>query len=190
MKRRAAFLDRDGTLVDDPGFLRDPDQVRLLPRAAAAVRALNDAGWLVVVVTNQSGIARGLLSEAEYHAVARRLEELLAGQGATLDAVYHCPHHPSVSACDCRKPGTAHYRGAAEALGIDLGESVWIGDRLSDLEPAATLGGRGILVLTGEGAAARPQAEERGFAVCQDLAAAVSELLAGPGREFEVPPPA
>jgi len=151
--RAAVFFDRDGTLVEDPGFLARPEQVRLLPGAAAAVRAVNDAGRLAVVVTNQSGIARGLLTEAEYAATAARLAELLAAEGARLDAQYHCPHLPELTGpCECRKPGTLLYRRAAADLGIDFGGSWWIGNAARDVEPARALGGAGA-ALVGEGAA-------------------------------------
>ena len=119
--RRAVFLDRDGTIIEDIGYLAAAADVRLLPGAAAAIARLNAAGLAVVVVTNQSGIARGLLDEAAYAATARRLDDLLAAQGARLDAHYHCPHHPEFTGpCECRKPGPLLYRRAAEELGIDL----------------------------------------------------------------------
>jgi len=113
-------LDRDGTIVEDPGFLHEPDKVKLLPGAAAAIRQLNDHGWLVVLVTNQSGIARGLYTVADYVAVQRRLGELLAAERAHLDGEYFCPHHPRFSGpCECRKPGLKLFRDAAHALDID-----------------------------------------------------------------------
>lgn len=144
----AVFFDRDGTLIEDPGFLSRVEQVRLLPGAAAAVRAVNDAGRLAVVVTNQSGIARGLLTEADYAATAARLGELLAAGGARLDAQYHCPHLPGLTGpCECRKPGTLLYRRAAADLGIDLRRSWWIGDAPRDVEPALVLGGAGAVLL-------------------------------------------
>ncbi len=149
--KAAVFFDRDGTLIEDPGFLSRPEQVRLLPGAVEAVRAVNQAGRLAVVVTNQSGIARGLLTEADYAATAARLTELLAAGGARLDAQYHCPHLPELTGpCECRKPGTLLYRRAAAELGIDLGRSWWIGDAPRDVEPGVTLGGAGA-VLLGEG---------------------------------------
>lgn len=149
----AVFLDRDGTLIEDPGFLAHPGQVRLLPGAAEAVRAVNAAGRLAVVVTNQSGIARGLLTEADYAGTAARLAELLAVAGARLDGQYHCPHLPEITGpCECRKPGTLLYRRAAAELGIALDRSWWIGDKARDVEPAAVLGGAGA-VLVGDGPA-------------------------------------
>ena len=146
--RPAVFLDRDGTLIEDPGYLRAPEQVRLLPGAAAAVRAVNEAGRLAVVVTNQSGIARGLLTGADYAATAARLAALLAAEGARLDGQYHCPHLPELSGpCDCRKPGTLLYRRAASDLGIDFAQSWWIGDAPRDVLPAAALGGAGAVLV-------------------------------------------
>ena len=101
----AVFLDRDGTIVEDAGFLHEPGKVKLLPGAAEAIRRLNQRGYLVICVTNQSGIARGLYTAAEYTAVQRRLTELLAAHDAHLDGSYFCPHHPQFTGpCECRKP--------------------------------------------------------------------------------------
>ena len=178
---QAAFLDRDGTIIDDPGYLHEPDKVRLLPGAAAAIRRLNEAGCLVVTASNQSGIARGLYTEADYHAVQARLVELLSAAGARLDASFFCPHHPQVTGpCDCRKPGTKLFRDAQAALGMDFGHSVWVGDRLTDVQPARVLGGRGILVATGQGNLHQGQARALGVTVVADLAAAADEILLAP----------
>jgi histidinol-phosphate phosphatase family protein len=147
-RHRAVFLDRDGTIIEDTGYLKDPARIRLLPGAAQAIARINNQGLLAIVVTNQSGIARGLLSETEYHSTERRLDELLAAAGAHIDAHYHCPHLPELTgSCECRKPGTLLYRQAAERFNIDLGQSWWVGDRARDVLPAAAFGGRGILVL-------------------------------------------
>jgi D-glycero-D-manno-heptose 1,7-bisphosphate phosphatase len=167
----AVFLDRDGTIIEDPGYLGDPDQVRLLPGAAAAIARLNHANRPVVVVTNQSGIARGLYDEAAYQATRRRLDQLLEAGGARIQAEYHCPHHPDVGGpCECRKPGVLLYRRAAQDLGLDLGASWWVGDRARDVEPARAFGGRGLLL----GALAIA-----GFETVPDLTAAVARILAG-----------
>jgi D-glycero-D-manno-heptose 1,7-bisphosphate phosphatase len=178
---RAAFLDRDGTIVDDPGFLHEPGKVRLLPGAADAIRRLNQAGWVVVTVTNQSGIARGRYDTAAYAAVQRRLAELLAAHDARIDAAYFCPHHPDVSGpCECRKPGVKLFREAQAAFRIDLGKSYWVGDRLSDVEPARALGagaGHALLVETGHGAAHQRQAQALGVAVVPDLGAAARLIV-------------
>lgn len=177
--RPAVFLDRDGTLVEDPGYLHRPEDVRLLPGAADAVARLNTAGYLVVLVTNQSGIARGLYEEAAYEAVQRRLVELLAARGARIDGARHCPHHPDVTGpCACRKPGTLLYETAAEALGIDVGRSWLVGDKVSDVAAAPALGGRAVLVATGEGRRHADRARALGVFVAADLAAAVDRILA------------
>lgn len=145
--RPAAFLDRDGTLIHDAHYLRDPAKVRLLPDIAAPLVRLRDAGYALVVITNQSGIARGLLGEQDYLAVRDRLDALFAAEGIALDASYHCPHEPGrTGPCECRKPGTLLHRRAAQDLGLDVARSVYIGDRFRDVAPGLALGGRGILV--------------------------------------------
>src|SRR5882672_6284479 len=178
-RHRAVFLDRDGTIVEDPGFLHEPEKVTLLPGAAEAIRRLNEAGYRVVIVTNQSGIARGRYTVADYEAVQRRLGELLAAKGARIDAAYFCPHHPLLSGpCECRKPGVKLFREAQAAFDIDFSRSWWVGDRLSDVQPARLLGGEGILVATGEGVLHHGQARALGVTVVADLAAAVQKILA------------
>ena len=145
--RPALFIDRDGTLIADAHYLADPAGVRLLPGAAAAIARANASGVPVVIVTNQSGIARGLITPAQYDAVRERTETLLARQGARVDATYHCPHWPAVTGpCDCRKPGLGMYQQASAALGIRLGRSAYIGDRWRDVQPAQATGGIGVLV--------------------------------------------
>ncbi len=176
--RHAAFLDRDGTLIHDRSFLADPSGVVLLPNAAEAVRALNSAGVLAIVVTNQSGIARGLLTEEQYAATAQHLLDVFESAGAHIDAMYHCPHFPDISGpCECRKPGTLLYRRAAADHGIDLARSAYIGDRLRDVLPARALGGRGILV---PGSATPADESERAaaeFTVAESLSEAVQGVL-------------
>lgn len=180
----AVFLDRDGTIIEDTGFVRRAEDVRLIPGAGEAIRQLKSAGWPVVIVTNQSGIARGVLTEADYRGVADRLEALLAEAGAMPDATYMCPHLPELTGpCPCRKPGLLHYRMAADALQLDLSRSVWIGDRMTDLLPAKEVGGRGILVRTGGGMLAEPAAMAAGFAVADDLSSAAAIILEGSGAQ-------
>jgi D-glycero-D-manno-heptose 1,7-bisphosphate phosphatase len=174
----AVFLDRDGTIVEDPGFLHEPGKVKLLPGAAHAIKRLNEHGLLVVIVTNQSGIGRGRYTLADYTAVERRLGELLTAHGARIDATYFCPHHPLITGpCDCRKPGTKLYLEAQQALDIDFSRSWWVGDRLADVQPARKLGGHGILVATGEGNLHQGQARAIGVMVVADLDRAVDEIL-------------
>jgi D-glycero-D-manno-heptose 1,7-bisphosphate phosphatase len=177
-RRPAVFLDRDGTLVEDPGYLDDPSRVRLLPGAGEAVAALKQAGYLVIIVTNQSGIARGLITPEQYEAVAARTAELLAQAGGAPDAQYHCPHLPEISGpCGCRKPGLDLYRQAISRFGIDPARSWWVGDRETDLLPASALGGRGIGIgatLAGRHAGGDPAPP---FQVERDLAAAARRIV-------------
>jgi D-glycero-D-manno-heptose 1,7-bisphosphate phosphatase len=178
--RRAVFLDRDGTIVEDPGFLHQPGKVRLLAGAGEAIRQLNRADWLVITVSNQSGIARGLYDATAYAAVQHRLTELLAAQEARLDGAYFCPHHPEFTGpCECRKPGLLLFREAGAALGLELARCVWVGDRVSDIQPARKLGGRALLVETGRGATHAGKARALGISVVADLAAAAAEIVRG-----------
>jgi D-glycero-D-manno-heptose 1,7-bisphosphate phosphatase len=176
--RGAAFLDRDGTIIYDVDYLRDPGEAVLIPDAAAAIARLNAGGVPVVVVTNQSGIARGLLSEAEYDTVRERVDELLAAQGARIDATYVCPHHPDYTGpCDCRKPATLLYRRAASEHGFDLAQSTYIGDRWRDVAPALDFGGRGILVAGPSTPAVDLQRAQRGVEVVTSLSEAAKRVL-------------
>ena len=143
----ALFIDRDGTLIADAHYLADASRVQLLAGAAAAVAKANAAKVPVVVVTNQSGIARGLITHAQYEAVRDQINALLSAGGAAVLATYHCPHwgHPK-EPCACRKPGLGMYREAAAAHQLDLRHSAYIGDRWRDVQPALATGGIGILV--------------------------------------------
>jgi len=155
--RPAVFLDRDGTINVEVDYLSDPDDLRLEPGAGAAIAALNQAQYDVVVVTNQSGVARGILDLTRLDEVHARLRELLAAEGAHYDALRYCPHHPTigqppyVETCECRKPLPGMLVSAAEELGSDLSSSWIVGDSLRDLQAGAALGLPGILVGTGKG---------------------------------------
>jgi len=177
-RRGAVFLDRDGTIIHDAEYLQDPDGVELLPGAGQAIGQLNSRGIPVIVVTNQSGIARGLLTEADYEAVRARLDELLAAEGARIDASYFCPHHPDFTGpCDCRKPSTQLYRRAAADHGLDLTRSTFIGDRWRDVAPALELGARGILVSASSTPPAELKEAEARAEVAPSLREAVELLL-------------
>jgi len=155
--RPAVFIDRDGTLTEEVGYVNHPSRLRLLPRSAEAIRRLNAAGVPAVVVTNQAGIARGYFSEDVLHLVNGELRAQLERAGARLDGVYVCPHHPKEgeppyrAACDCRKPKPGLLLKAATDLDLDLAQSVMVGDKPSDLEVAPQVGARSVLVLTGYG---------------------------------------
>ena len=137
--KKAVFLDRDNTLIYDPGYIHEPEKVRLLEGVPEGLKLLKDAGFLLVVVSNQSGIGRGYFEEEDFWAVNRRLQELLKPCGVQIDAFYFCPHRPDEN-CSCRKPKTGMVERAAEELGIDVSESVVIGDKDSDVELAFNCG--------------------------------------------------
>ncbi len=183
----AVFLDRDGTLVADPppGYLHDPALVRLLPGVADGLARLARGGWPLVVVSNQSGIARGVFPRDAFHAVMERLGELLARRDVRLAAAYFCPHHPDFTGpCPCRKPGLALFEAAARDLGLDLAHSWFVGDRLKDAEPSLRLGGRGILIAPAAGGTDEEvgRARDLGIAVVPDFGAA-ARLIAPDAAE-------
>jgi len=158
IRHPAVFLDRDGTLIEEVGYLDRVERVRLFPWSVAAIRALNEAGIPIVLITNQSGVARGFFTEAVVDEVHRHIGELLGAGGAHLDAYYYCPHHRDgkiaryAIACDCRKPGRGLVDRAIRELGVDGPASFTVGDRWLDIALARNIGGRGILVRTGYGA--------------------------------------
>lgn len=146
----AAFLDRDGVINVDTGFVHRPEDFRWMPGMPEAIRLLNEAGWLVIVITNQSGIGRGLFSEEEFLAFTRWLDRELERHGAHVDATYHCPHHPEEAAppylreCECRKPAPGLILRAIEEWSPDVARSVLIGDEASDMQAAKAAGVRGV----------------------------------------------
>jgi len=148
--RPGVFLDRDGTINEDRGYIGDPADVVLIDGAAEAIKRLNRLGVPVIVLTNQSGIGRGYYTRADLEAVNKRLVELLEEKGAHVDGIYWCPHRPDEN-CECRKPGTRLLEDAADEHGIDLVRSVMVGDKVSDLELARRVGMKRVLVLTGYG---------------------------------------
>ena len=149
------FLDRDGTIIEDRHYLSRPEEVKLLPGAADAIARINAQVIPVIVVTNQSGIARGIFTVEDHKRVTQRLDDLLREHGAHLDASYFCPHAPE-DGCDCRKPGTLLFRQAAhDHPEINLARALYLGDKLRDLEPGLTLGGDAVLIPSPE----TPQSE-------------------------------
>ena len=143
----AVFLDRDGTIIADQDYPGDAEGVSLLPGAADAVARFNRAGLPVLVVTNQSGIGRGYITEPQFRAVQARMERLLEAEGARVDDTFFCPHSPDQSPpCACRKPAPGLYLEAARGRGLDLARSIYIGDRLRDVLPGLEFGGKTYLI--------------------------------------------
>jgi len=141
----AVFADRDGTICFDKHYLAYPEGLELIPTVAEGIKKLNDAGILVIVVTNQSGVGRGFFDEDQLKAIHRWMEDILAEQGARVDGIYYCPHLPDAG-CKCRKPAPGMLLEASEEHGIDLKHSFVIGDRMMDIEMAHAVHAKGILV--------------------------------------------
>ena len=183
--RRAVFLDRDGTIIEEAGYPDRLERIVFFPFTVDAVRALNTAGFAVIVVTNQSGIARGLVPEAFVGEAHRHIADRLQAGGARIDGFYYCPHHPEAfdpaqrGPCDCRKPQPGLLRRAATELGLDLSRSFIVGDRWQDLAAGHAAGARGVLVRTGVGTDEERRTDVRvpGAIVVDDLAAAAAWIL-------------
>ena len=177
--RRAVFLDRDGTVIDEVGHLGEPERVAILPGVPEALRKLADAGFALVLVTNQAGVARGFFSEADVEAVNARTDELLAVEGVKLDGMYYCPHHPDLTGpCDCRKPAPGMLKRAARDLDLDLSRSWMVGDHPGDAGAGKAAGASPIMVLTGHGMLpGSDHAPDPDVPVVQDLAAAAELIL-------------
>lgn len=160
MKKPAVFLDRDGTVCEEVGYLSQVKNLRLIPGSAQAIRQIREAGWKVVIISNQSGVARGYLSEETVLTIHGALKKMLQQQDAEVDGIYYCPHHPQGNPpyniqCSCRKPESGMLVKAARELQIDLNKSIVIGDKYSDVLTAQRLNIPGILVLTGFGKSER-----------------------------------
>jgi histidinol-phosphate phosphatase family protein len=179
-RRGAVFLDRDGTLVVERGYLSDPGDLELLPGVPAALAALHGAGYALVVISNQSGVGRGLFPLSRVYQAMARLRRLLREHGIELDAVYFCPHRPE-GGCDCRKPRPGLLERAADDLVLDLARSFMVGDKLIDPEAGRRAGAHGLLLRTGYGRDEERRLEEGGVAapdgVVDDLPAAARWIL-------------
>ncbi len=188
----AVFLDRDGTINEQMGYINHISRFILLPGAATAIRCLNEQNIPVVVVTNQSGLARGYFPPSLLDEVHAKMERELEAEGAHVDGLYICPHHPEAKeeqfrkACDCRKPRTGLLEQAAEELGLDLNRSFMVGDRWSDLKCGVQVGATSILVLTGYGRGdleyIGPQQEMQPAQVAEDLPEAVGWIVGQLGK--------
>ena len=191
--RRAVFLDRDGTVADEVGYVNHASRIRLLSGSAEAVKRVREAGFLAVVVTNQAGVARDYFEEFVVHQANRRLVELLEREGAALDGIYYCPHHPREGAppyrqdCQCRKPRPGMLLQAAVDLGIDLTRSYMVGDGLVDVGAARAAGVLPVMVLTGYGRGHLEHRRSRWTVepehIAEDLSAAVDWILGRERRE-------
>ncbi len=175
--RKAVFLDRDGTLNPDPGYISKPEDFELFPGVAQALARLKKAGYLLILITNQSGISRGLISPQQLEVIHQKLQNLLTEAGATLDAIYYCPHHPDfpyagVTDCDCRKPQPGLILRAVEDFDIDMAGSYVIGDRRKDIQIALNAGARPICIRT------QPAPGYENVPTFSSLAEAVDWLLA------------
>ncbi len=184
--RIAAFLDRDGTLNEEVNFVRTPEELTLLPGAAASVRTLNEHGIIVCVISNQSGVARGFFTEEDLVPIHEKLERELGRSGARIDHIYYCPHHPTEGTppynivCSCRKPEIGMLRQAVQEFHIDLRRSFVVGDRIVDIQAGRNAGATSILVLTGYGPRALEECREQGITpdfIAADLAEATRIIL-------------
>jgi D-glycero-D-manno-heptose 1,7-bisphosphate phosphatase len=196
MKKRAVFLDRDGTLNADVGYPSRYDQIDIYPESYEAVQKLNRAGLLAVVVTNQSAVGRGLLSEDGLNDIHDRLRASFAGRGARLDAVYFCPHYAQSAdprygkECDCRKPNPGLALRAAAELGIELSRSYMIGDKAEDILFGRNIGAAPVLVLTGSGRESLAKLRELGIEpafVAESILAAADWILDREKRKADDP---
>ena len=182
---RAAFLDRDGTIIEEVGYLDRPERVEFFPWTVEAIRVLNRAGLAVVLTSNQSGIARGFFTEQTVDAVHQKMADMLAKGGARIDAYYYCPHHPDgkvagyAKVCDCRKPGRGLVDRAAGEFGVDPARSFVVGDRWLDVALGRAVGAQSVLVRTGYGASEEGKRPDGliADAVVDNLIAASSWIL-------------
>jgi D-glycero-D-manno-heptose 1,7-bisphosphate phosphatase len=187
MKRPAVFIDRDGTISEEVGYINHPSRFRLFPYAARAIKLLNDQGWLAIIITNQAGVARGYFSESMIETVHDNLRKELSDEGARVDAIYYCAHHPTVGEapyrqeCDCRKPKPGLITRATKDLDVALEQSWMIGDRYGDVELARNAGVRSALVLSGYGRGEwenqRPLWKHQPDLVAENLLEAVESIL-------------
>ena len=182
-KKSAVFLDRDGTINVDKHYLHKIEDFEFIPGALQAIKTLKDAGYLVVIVTNQSGVARGYFNMDDVTRLHGRIQQELAGAGTGIDAFYVCPHHPEKGLgefskeCDCRKGRPGLLFQASADLDIDLQRSFMVGDKIADIEAGENAGCQPILVLTGYGQESRLRIDENRAIICADLASAVGVIL-------------
>ncbi|MGB9612601.1 MAG: D-glycero-beta-D-manno-heptose 1,7-bisphosphate 7-phosphatase [Candidatus Margulisiibacteriota bacterium] len=182
---KAVFLDRDGTIVEDVGYLNRPDQIKFIPGAIKAIKMLNQAGYKVVVISNQAGVAKGLITEDMLQTIDKVLHKFILNGGAHLDGVYYCPHHPEEGvypyrqACECRKPHPGLIKRAHRDLNIDLSSSFMVGDKATDIEAGKNAGTKTILVLSGRGQEEKEKLKSKPDYITDNLLSAVKWILGG-----------
>jgi len=185
---KAVFLDRDGTINKEVQYLDDAEKLELLPNVAKVIKILNEGGFKVIVITNQSAIARGLLTREKLEEIHNKLSKLLSDEGSKIDAIYYCPHHPDEN-CECRKPRTGLILKASKEYNISLKDSYMIGDKLVDVETGKNAGCKTILVLTGYGTEEKQKMKTscRPDFVARNLCDAVSRFICNDQRLPKIP---
>ena len=173
---RAVFLDRDGTIMEDSNYVGDVERVLVIPGAPAALKRLQEAGYKLFIITNQSGVGRGYFTHEAVEAIHSHLDKYFGQTGVKFDRYYVCPHHPEDN-CDCRKPKPKFLLDAAREYGLDLSRSFMIGDRTSDLQAGINAGVPTILVLTGVGRQTLAKQEAKPDHVAEDIGAAATWIL-------------
>ncbi len=173
---RAVFLDRDGTIMEDSNYVGDVERVLVIPGAVAALRQLQEAGFKLFIITNQSGVGRGYFSREAVESIHGHLDEHFGRGGVRFDRYYVCPHHPEDN-CDCRKPKPKFLLDAAREYGLDLSRCFMVGDRASDIQAGLNAGARTILVLTGAGRETLAKQEVKPDHVAEDIGAAAAWIL-------------
>jgi len=180
---KAVFLDRDGTIVEDVGYLNHPKDIKFIPGSIEAIKALNKAGYKVVVITNQAGVARGLIREDLLQTIDKTIQKFILNGGAQIDGLYYCPHHPEHGVypykreCDCRKPNPGMLKKAQKDLDLDLSKSFMVGDKATDIEAGKSAGTKTVLVTTGKGAKEKDRLQNQPDHIAANLKQAVSWIL-------------
>jgi len=180
---KAVFLDRDGTIIEDVGYISSPSQIKFIPGSIAAIKRLNEAGYKVIVITNQAGVARGITTEDMVQTVDKVMHRHILNGGAHLDGLYYCPHHPEhgvypyKQACECRKPHTGLIKKATKDHNIDLSLSFMIGDKVSDIEAGKKAGLKTAFVLTGHGENDKNELKNKPDHIARNLSEAVKWAL-------------
>jgi D-glycero-D-manno-heptose 1,7-bisphosphate phosphatase len=184
-KSKAVFLDRDGTIIEDSGYINSPEQIKFIPGSIEAIRKLNDAGYKVVIISNQAGIARGLLTEDMLQTIDKIIHRQILSGGGHIDASYYCPHHPEHGAypykqvCECRKPHPGLIKRAVRDQALELAGSFMVGDKPSDVETGQRAGVKTVFVRTGHGREEEKKLKEKPDHSADNLAEAVRWILNG-----------